>query len=178
MTLTPQRHKKQAIYLPRIKENPYRSLVLIGPHGCGKTGLAYAVYRRAVEENRPAVFSYMPDLLEELKHGEWNDQFIPSISVTALTSEARNAERWLLVFDDFNVGRATRFTGEAILRILNAAYNYNHQVIITAHCTMAKLKEHWTESGEGYGGSIIRRIEESEDPDSGEGALVMNFFAS
>jgi DNA replication protein DnaC len=165
-----RRHPKQAILIPRLQKEPRRSVIMTGPHGTGKTAIAYALYRRAVEDDRPAVFCYLPDLLADLREAELRDDYIPCISVDALTSEAKGAPRWLIVIDDFNVGRPSNFAGEMLASILNAIYNYHHQLVITAHCSIEELKQHWERAGAGYGGSIIRRSVQSHD------ALFVNFF--
>jgi DNA replication protein DnaC len=170
-TMMPMKHPKQAKLLPVLRHDPYKSLALIGPNGVGKTAIAFALYRRAVEENRPAIYVLLADLLEDLREAEHNDDHIAAISSTALSSQAKDAAKWLLFIDDFNVGRATPFTGEALFRILNAVYQYHHQLIITAHCSMRTLRAHWEQAGAGYGGSIIRRVEQAHN------SLIVDFFA-
>ncbi|MGE0131896.1 MAG: ATP-binding protein [Blastocatellales bacterium] len=170
--MAPQKHPKQTALLSVLRNDPYKSLVMLGPHGTGKTAIGFVLYRRAVEENRPAVYVTLANLLEDLKIAEYKDDHVPCISASALSSGAKDAARWLLFVDDFNAGRATPFTGEALLRILNEAYQWHHQIVITAHCSMRHLRGHWEKAGEGYGGSIIRRIEQAHN------SLVVDFFAS
>jgi len=64
---------------------------------------------------------------------------------------------WSVGIDDFYIGRPTRFAGEMIYRLLDAAYSYRHQLVITSQLDRRKLEQHWAEGVDGYGQAIMRR---------------------
>ena len=68
------------------------------------------------------------------------------------------SDRWFVGIDDFHIGRPTRFAGEMIYRLLDAAYSYRHQLVVTAQLDRRKLEQHWAEAGVGYGQAIMRRV--------------------
>ena len=58
---------------------------------------------------------------------------------------------------------SAEFAGEMLFRLIDAAYSFDHQLIVTTNTTAEKLSAHWSENGDTYGASIVRRILEMED---------------
>jgi hypothetical protein len=54
--------------------------------------------------------------------------------------------------------------------LLDAAYSYRHQLVITSQLDRRKLERHWAEAGDGYGQAIMRRVLEID------GAMYLTLF--
>lgn len=157
-----KRHPKQTLLWQTVRAWPDHCYLVCGRGGAGKSAVMWSLYRRAVEQNRPAIVMSLAELIEDYKHAEisrFEDGYIPQLAPAALKTKC---ERWFIGIDDFHVGRATRFAGEMIYRLVDAAYSYRHQLVVTSQLDKRKLQQHWEEAGVGYGGAIMRRVLEIE----------------
>ena len=158
----PARHRKQAPLWKAVRKNPDGCYLICGPSGAGKSALIWVLYRRAVERNRPAVAISLAELVEDYRRAEIarsENEYLPRLSPASLQTKS---ERWFVGLDDFHFGRPTRFAGEMIYRLLDAAYSYRHQLVVTSQLDRRRLEQHWAEAGEGYGRAIMRRVLEIE----------------
>lgn len=155
----PDLHPTQAALIPEMQANPGASFLLFGRNGCGKSLCGWALYRRALEDSRPAVGLPTAELLAEFRRWEVNGTE-PCVTAEALRDDRR---RWLIFLDEFEKARPSEFAGEALFALLDAAYNYRHQVVITSNLTPAGLQDHWQRASETYGTSIMRRLLELPD---------------
>ncbi|MCI0390531.1 MAG: hypothetical protein MOB07_17440 [Acidobacteria bacterium] len=165
-----KRHPKQALIWRIIKIHPDHSYLICGRSGAGKSAVMWVLYRRAVEENRPAVAMSLAELIEDYHRAEiakYEDEYLPQLAPASLQAKS---ERWFIGIDDFHIGRPTRFAGEMIYRLLDAAYSYRHQLVVTSQIDKHKLEQHWGHAGEGYGSAIMRRVLEIE------GAAYLTIF--
>jgi len=157
-----KRHPKQAFIWRTVKAHPDRCYLICGRTGAGKSAVMWALYARAVEQNRPAVAMSLSELIEDYKRSEtarYEDEYAPELHPSRLQTRS---DRWFVGIDDFHIGRPTRFAGEMIYRLVDAAYSYRHQLVITSHLDQRKLERHWAEAGDGYGWAIMRRVLEIE----------------
>jgi hypothetical protein len=155
-----KRHPRQAILWQTVKAHPDHCYLISGRPGAGKSAALWALYARAVRLNRPAVAMSLSELIEGFKRAELargEDDYQPELHPSELQTRSN---RWFIGIDDFHIGRPTRFAGEMIYRLLDAAYSYRHQLVITSQLDKRRLEEHWAEAGEGYGGAILRRVME------------------
>lgn len=127
------------------------NLIIMGPVGIGKTGLAVCAYKRFVDslaaaelfqENRPT-WAFVPDLLESIKlqMGGPDDG-----AMMALAASAR-----LLVLDDLGVERETDFSVDVITQTLMRRYMACLPTVITTQLSAQELDRR-------YGRWIVDRL--------------------
>lgn len=155
----PDLHATQAGLIPEMQASPGASFLLFGRNGCGKSLCGWSLYRRALEDGRPAVGLPTAELLAEFRRWEVNGAE-PSVMAELLRDDRR---RWMIFLDEFEKARPSEFAGEALFALLDAAYNYRHQVVITSNLNPSGLQEHWQRASETYGVSIMRRLLELPD---------------
>lgn len=152
-------HFKQASVIEDIKGNPGASYLLFGKQGTGKSLLGWLLYRVAAEAGRPVVGLSVSDLLFQFRRFEV-DRIEPIVDAESLHDPYR---RWLIFLDECEKARPSEFAGEKLFALLDAAYNYGHQVVITSNLQPNALKLHWSRASEQYGPSIMRRLLELPD---------------
>jgi DNA replication protein DnaC len=153
------RHPKQAQVLEMIRADPTASLMLCGRNGSGKSLFGWMLYRRAIEEHRPAVGMHLTDLLAQFRRFELDGDSLPSVRAEDLREDQR---RWLIFLDEFEKARPSEFSSEQLYLLVDAIYSFRHQIVIASNLTDADLCAHWSRVNESYGYSIFRRIYELE----------------
>jgi DNA replication protein DnaC len=63
-----------------------------------------------------------------------------------------------LFLDEFEKARPTEFASEMLFNLLDAARNFNHQLVITSNLDPEKLRAHWSRIDEIWGNSIMARL--------------------
>jgi hypothetical protein len=154
------RHPKQAFVWQMVKEHPDQCYLICGQPGSGKSAVMWVLYAYTVEQNRPAIAMSLSELIEDFRRAEttsyW-DEYLPELHPSKLQTRSN---RWFVGIDDFHIGHPTRFAGEMIYRLLDAAYSYRHQPVVTSQLDRRKLEQHWAEAGDGYSQAIMRRVSE------------------
>jgi len=153
------RHAGQASLIPALRANPGVSLLLSGKVGCGKSLFGWLLYKRAVEDGRPAVALPLAELMGEFRRYECGDDKLPSVVSSDLRADKR---RWLIFLDEFDKARASEFSTEQLFLLMDAVYAGRHQLVVTSNLTKDALREHWSKASEQYGVSIMRRLLELE----------------
>jgi DNA replication protein DnaC len=116
-------------------------LVLMGPHGAGKTHLAAAVANHQREKGHTeAMFLVTPDFLDFLR-AAFNPQ--SPIPYDRRFDEIRKAP--MLVLDDLGVESATPWAKEKLFQLLNYRYSANLPTVITTSASPSEL-EPWLRS--------------------------------
>ncbi len=118
-------------------ESPENWLVLVGPHGSGKTHLAAAIVNHLLDSSRPVFFTEAAELLDRL-----HPVFSPGErkEFSQVLEEVRTAP--VLILDDLRVETATNWAREKLYQILNYRYNFRLPTIITAtHPSLEALDE-------------------------------------
>ena len=155
-----KRHPRQSCVWQTVKKHPDQCYLICGRPGSGKSAVMWALYAYAVEQNRPAVAMSLSELIEDFRRAEtasYGDEYLPELHPSKLQTRS---DRWFIGIDDFHIGRPTRFAGEMIYRLLDAAYSYRHQLVVSSQLDRRKLEQHWAEAGDGYGQAIMRRVSE------------------
>lgn len=164
----PSRHPKQPQVSALLKSAPDDSYVICGDNGVSKTHMGWALYRRAVERRRAAKACLLAELLEEFKEWELKsheERLLaqrdgvggrPMILPDDLKTDKR---RYTLFLDEFEKARATEFSCEQLFKLLNAARDFDHQLIITSNKEWDELRARWSRIDEVYGNSIMKRLE-------------------
>lgn len=155
-----QRHARQLKLIPFMRANPELSYALYGTNGSGKSLLGWLLYREAVESGRFAVGMPLADLLEQFRRWELHSDDLPAVTPGDLRQSKR---RYTLFFDEIEKCRPSEYASEMLFRLVDAAYSFNHQLIITSNFQPKELSAHWATNGGSYGPSIIRRITEIQD---------------
>lgn len=149
------RHPGQASLVEFLRSAPDRSLLLCGRVGCGKSLFGWLLYKRAVEDGRPAVAAPLAELMAEYRRYECGGDKLPSVISADLRSDKR---RWLIFLDEFDKARASEFATEQLFLLLDAVYAGRHQLIVTSNVDKDGLRSHWSRESEQYGVSIMRRL--------------------
>ena len=119
-------------FLHAVKCGEFKSLVLIGSAGTGKTHLACAIIREAGGKYRTA-----PDIVEEMRRAK---------SFTANDTEADIIKYYghvpLLVIDEIGRGIASTDEKYMLYQILNARYNTRKPTVLISNFTKAEFLQY------------------------------------
>jgi len=149
------RHEGQPSLIAALRKDPDMSLLLAGRVGCGKSMFGWLLYRRAIEQDRPAVAIPLAELLGQFRRYECGSGQLPVITSENLRDSSR---RWLIFLDEFDKARPTEFAGEQLFLLMDAIYTYRHQLVVTSNVGKDDLREHWSQASDQYGVSIMRRL--------------------
>jgi DNA replication protein DnaC len=118
-------------------EEPKGWLVLLGGYGCGKTHLAAAIANHVVKEGKPALFVFVPDLLDHLRA-----TYSPYSNTTydQRFEEVRSAS--LLILDDFGSLSSTAWAQEKLFQIFNYRYNAQLPTVVTSNSELEEIDIH------------------------------------
>ncbi len=147
--------EKQKAIVTEMIANPQGSYFLAGKFGTGKAMLMWALYREAVEREQPRLVTCtLAELLNEYR------AFINGSHPPRLNGEElkQNHTRYAIFFDDIDKARPTEYAAEQFFEIVNAIYEYGHQVVTTTNLRIADLVEHFDRADERFGGAIVRRL--------------------
>jgi DNA replication protein DnaC len=114
--------------------NPEGWLILLGGYGCGKTHLAAAIANLVINQNKPALFVVVPDLLDHLRAS-----FGPNSATTydQRFEEIRTAS--LLILDDLGAQSATPWAQEKLFQLFNYRYNAQLPTVVTSNHELEEI---------------------------------------
>jgi DNA replication protein DnaC len=142
--------------------------VLCGRNGSGKTHIGWALYRHAVVSGRKAIGCLLAELIESYRNFELLDQAERLKAMRDRTKDRplilpddlkTGEHRFTLFLDEFEKARPTEFASEYLFRLLNAARDFKHQVIITSNLDWDGMLERWSKISDVYGNAIMTRLE-------------------
>jgi DNA replication protein DnaC len=115
--------------------NPSGWILLRGGYGCGKTHLAVAIANGQITQNRPVIFTTVPDLLDFLR-----SSFAPNslVGFDERFEQIRSAP--LLILDDFGTESGTPWAREKLFQILNHRYNGRLPTVITTNYELEEIE--------------------------------------
>lgn len=109
--------------------NPDGWLFLHGPCGVGKTHLAVAIARYALEHQQVSVlFQVVPDLLDQLRA-----TFDPAHGVAYDERFEQIRDAGLLILDDLGTENTTPWAREKLYQIFNHRYNEGSPTVVTSN---------------------------------------------
>ena len=126
--------RRAFIIAKEFAQNPQGWLVFTGDYGCGKTHLAAAIANYRVERGYPALFVFVPDLLDHLRA---TFSPISHISYDRRFEEIRTAP--LLILDGLGTQSATPWAREKLYQIFDYRYNARLPTVITTEETIEEI---------------------------------------
>lgn len=124
-----------AIAFSRGQGKPW--LLLSGPVGVGKTHLAVAIGKHAVEsEKLQVLFTVVPDLLDHLR-----SSFDPKAETAYDERFMAVKDSQLLILDDLGTENATPWAREKLFQIINHRYTEQLPTVITTNIDMNKIDD-------------------------------------
>ncbi len=115
-------------------EAPVGSLLLTGGHGTGKTCLAAAAANRLMAEGHPVLFTFVPDLLDQLRGGFADDT---ALSHDELLEQVKNVP--VLVLDDIGAHNGTPWAEEKLFQVVNHRYINGLPTVLTSAVPLERL---------------------------------------
>jgi DNA replication protein DnaC len=154
-------HPGQAAAVAYVKAHPEDSYVFCGKPGTGKTHLFWALYERAAQNlDRSIVACSMLQLINQYREAfrpRVGDEPAPEVAVRP--NDLMNPRtKYSLFFDDIDKPKISEYVAEQIHALFDAAYNNNHQIVVTTNLSPDDLDAHFRRADERYGGAIVRRI--------------------
>lgn len=145
-----------------FSEAPDGWLVILGPHGSGKTILAAAVANRCIDRGHVVFFSHVPDLLDHLRA-----TFSPAsdIAYSELFEQVKSTP--ILVLDGLGSHSTTPWAEEKLGQIINHRYNAALPTVVTSAASLDELHPYLSTRLRSPGLSRVVEIEpERERPDA------------
>ncbi len=115
-------------------ERPAGSLLLTGGHGTGKTCLAAAAANRLMAQGHPVLFTFVPDLLDQLRGGYADDA---ALSHDELFEQVKNVP--VLILDDIGAHNGTPWAEEKLFQVVNHRYLNGLPTILTSGVPLERL---------------------------------------
>lgn len=115
-----------------------RSLILQGPYGTGKTGIAAAIVNVSIQQGRPALYTRTQDFLESIKarFGKDGPPTAEDIVNTVKTAP-------VLILDEFNMAAAGEWRQEQMENVIRHRYGNNLPTVVTCNASKDELTEQW-----------------------------------
>ncbi len=115
-------------------DSPAGWLVLVGPHGSGKTRIAAAVANRCIERGHVALFVHVPDLMDHLRAS-----FGPTSEITYSELFDRVRSTPLLILDDIGATGSSPWALQKLQQIVNHRFNEELPTVFTTAVEMRSL---------------------------------------
>lgn len=155
-------HPRQARAIEILRANKNESVLLAGENKCGKTRLAFALWKYAIRQKKKPYFNTIDGLVKEFVKVETHQKdsrgelFLASISPEAL--EIRN-ERRVILLDEADAANPTLFACQKLFYFLKSAMEFHHQLVITSNRTIEDLQEIWSKHDRVWGAKIASRLD-------------------
>ena len=155
-------HEMQAGAIEFIKADKLASYAFCGRNRAGKSYMAWCLARHAYLNGRKVAACNLSQLLDEYRaaerpapEGDEQKATRPLIVSGDLTIRG---VKYCLLLQEFDKPRSTPYAVERLFELIDTAFNYQHQLLITSNLSLADLARHWSEQGSRYGNGIVSRI--------------------
>ena len=109
-----------------FSSRPEGWIVLVGPHGTGKTHLAAAVSNRLIQNGYSVFFVHVPELLDHLRSA-----YSPASETTYDELFEQVKDTPILVMDELHSGNSTPWSQEKLRQLVNYRNNSQLPTVIT-----------------------------------------------
>jgi DNA replication protein DnaC len=145
------RNPQQERAVALMRGLPEGSWYMTGHYGSGKTHLFYAQYREmAVAGKTRCHVRTTRELVEELKRGELDSDFVPPVMAAAYARAPYH-----LFWDDIEKLKLTEFKAEVLFELVDAVYRHKHGLTVTSNLSLQDLAER-----ERMHPAIVRRLDD------------------
>lgn len=110
------------------------NLLLVGPTGVGKTGLAISVMQERIGQGIPSLFVSVPELLDKIR-ATYSGQG----DFTELMEVIKTID--LLVLDDLGAHHPTQWAREKLFQIIGTRHDWGRPMVITSDRPLGDLEE-------------------------------------
>jgi len=137
-------------YLRRARGEPVPNLLLYGPVGGGKTGLAWSIVRHFCEQGIEARLLNFPDLLEQMK-----EAYSKKVPFDKFTDLGRVS---VLALDDVGAERPTEWAVAQLLSLVDRRYQRMLPTIYTSNYEPNDLAKRLSHTDSQVGKRIVSRM--------------------
>lgn len=161
-----QNHAGQGAVLAELRRYPSASYLLCGKNRVGKSLFGWCLLRQAVCAGRRVVAVNLAVLLDQYRALERpvREGEAPPERPRILASDLEGATNWLVLLQEFDKPRPTEYASERLFELIDMAFNYEHQLVITSNLDPGELEGHWSTYSPRFGRSIMSRLVEKCGP--------------
>ncbi len=158
----PENHPAQGPAIQLLRQEPQASYLLCGRNRAGKSLMGWCLLRRAVCDGRRVAAVNLSVLLDQYRALERplreEESLPPRPKIVA--SDLEGATNWLVLLQEFDKPRPTEYASERLFELIDMAFNYEHQLVITSNLDAGELAKHWSAGSPRFGRSIMSRLVE------------------
>ena len=114
--------------------NPLTTMVFVGGNGTGKTYLAAAVANSLINNGHPVFFSFVPDLLDQLRGSFTSDA---DFNYDEMFEQVKNVQ--VLILDDLGIQSSTPWAEEKLFQIINHRFLSSLPTLITSSVPLERM---------------------------------------
>lgn len=154
----------QAKALEMFRSRPDQSWILMGPNGSGKSFFGWALWWEAVLSGRPAVATRLQEFIDSYRAWEqvpqWEkDADRPASRPALLPFDLKTQTKRTLFLDEVDkLSNVTRYMSQLFFDLVSNIRDYGHQLIVCTNLDWQGLEAMWSQQGDVYGNSIMRRL--------------------
>lgn len=153
------RHAEQQRAIKLMRENPHANFAFCGSFGTGKTHLFWTLYEYRVRQSLKTYAGTLSDLLDAYRTAIQKSQQGEFVRVPVSADDlSQDHTSFGLFLDDIDKARPSEYATEQLFNLINAAYNFNHQIVFTTNLSPTQLVAHFERADERFGGAIVRRL--------------------
>lgn len=157
-----ENHPAQREVIQALRRDPQSSYLLCGRNRAGKSLMGWCLLRQAVCDGRRVAAVNLAVLLDQYRALEKplrDEEALPP-RPKILAADLEGANNWLVLLQEFDKPRPTEYASERLFELIDMAFNYEHQLVITSNMDVNELAQHWSTASPRFGRSIMSRLVE------------------